>query len=191
MAILLLTGPSATGKSTIAARLGNDFQIPVLGEREILRSLARSYGFARTRYWLAEAGINVVLNEALAETVRVITEKKNERGVILDGSYDRRLPQTLREVFPGEKVLIISVAAEQRVREERMMKRMGTTTEEALGEMQLIDRFKEYAGMAEIIRDADLVVENNRSIDEVMRELRPCLESEIFARPPGPERMRG
>jgi len=189
--IILLTGPSATGKSTIAEFLGDAFQLPVLGEREILRSLAHPHGFTRTRHWLAEVGVNAVLNAALAETVRKIQEEKNEQGIILDGSYDRRLPQTLREVFSGERVLIISVAAEERIREERMMKRMGTTTEEALSEMQLIDRFKEYAGMAEIIRDADLVVENNRSIDEVMRELQIRLESEIFGHWFGPERMKG
>lgn len=191
MAILLLTGPSATGKTTIAGKIGITLGIPVIGEREILRGLAHSRGFTRTRYWLFEVGVDTVLDEALAETVNTIRREKNERGVILDGSYDRRLPQILTQEFKEEEVFIIAINAKEGARQNWMMERMKTTREEVAAEMELIDRFKYYAGMEEIMKAANLVIENDRPLDEVVRELQLRLESEIFAHPFGPERMRG
>lgn len=189
MAIFLFSGPSCTGKSTLAQDLGKKFQLPVLGEREILHTLASSHGFSRTRYWLAEDGINKVLDEALEETIRRIKTEKNELGVILDGSYDCRLPKTLAENFKGEKIFIISVIAEEKTRKERMTKRMNTNLEEALNEMHFIDRFKYLAGMGEIIKEANLVIKNEQPIGETLREIQPILESELSFRPYGPERM--
>lgn len=189
MAIFLLTGPSCTGKSTLAQDLGKKFQLPVLGEREILRNLAHLHGFARTRYWLGSVGIDKVLDEALEETVRMIGNQRNEGGVILDGSYDCRLPKTLAENFKGEKIFIISVIAEEKTRKERMTKRMNTNLEEALNEMYFIDRFKYLAGMGKIMKEANLVIKNERPIGETLREIQPLLESELFFRPYGPERL--
>jgi len=42
-----------------------------------------------------------------------------------------------------------------------------------------------------IIKEADLVIENNRSIDEVARELMLHLEAEAFSHSFGLERMGG
>lgn len=86
MTIFLFTGPSAVGKSTIANRLGSALKIPILGEREILHDLATTHGYHRTREWLAEAGMEAILDEALKETFRRIGET-NTPGVIIDGSY--------------------------------------------------------------------------------------------------------
>lgn len=188
MAIFLLTGPSCTGKSTLAQDLGKKFQLPVLGERKILHTLASSHSFSRTRYWLAKDGINKVLDEALEETIRRIKTEKNELGVILDGSYDCRLPKTLAENFKGEKIFIISVIAEEKTREERMTKRINTNLEEALNEMHFIDRFKYLAGMNEIMEKANLVIKNDRPLEETVREIKPILESELSLHRHGPER---
>lgn len=187
--IFLFTGPSATGKSTLAASLGKSLRLPIIGERKILHKLACKHGFTRTRYWLSNFSIDSILDEALTETISVIRTEKSERGVILDGSYDRRLPQALAQEFRNEKILIIVVNTERSTREFRMRERLKGSSEEALREIELIDGFKYAAGMGEIMEGADLVIENDRPIDEAVRELQLYLESGGFIHPGGPERM--
>lgn len=190
MTIFLFTGPSGVGKSTVARYLGESFKIPVIGEREILHRLAESHGFRRGREWLAAVGMEPILDEVLGETIHLIQET-NAGGVILDGSYDRRLPGALGQRVEGSRVVIVSVLADEAKREQRMSNRFGGDIEEAKREMAWIDFWKKRAGMEEIIMRADVVVENNRLLDETVRELRPHLESELFLHRLNLERARG
>jgi len=82
MNIFLFTGLSATGKTTIARFLRERLGIPVVDERKILHQLAEREGYPRTRHWLESVGLQVVLDEALQETVRVIKEQSSGQVVI-------------------------------------------------------------------------------------------------------------
>lgn len=103
---------------------------------------------------------------------------------------DRRLPTVLTEEIVGSRVLIIAIEAEKTKREQWMNQRFKGDIEEARKEMILIDTWKERAGMKEIIAKADLVVHNDRSVDEIIREIQPRMESEINSGLITPERER-
>lgn len=190
MIIFLFTGPSGGGKSTIAKHLGESFKIPVIEEREIIHRLAESHGFNRSREWLARVGMEPILDEVLRETVREIKETHTQ-GVILDGSYDCRLPDVLEQEVEAGKVLIISILADETTREIRISERLDTDMGEARREMNWIDFWKKKAGMGEIMMRADVIVENNRPLNEVVRELRPRLEFELSPPWVNLERSRG
>lgn len=186
MKIFLMTGPSASGKSTIAEQISSNLQIPIIREREILHRIALSQGFSRTRHWLAAVGVDEALNEALTKTLSSVGEIEQE-GVILDGSYDARLTQALNK--EGNEVFIIAISTREELRRERIAKRMGVDPDEALAEMRFIDEFKYKSGMAEIVEKADVTIDNNLSLDEAIRQLQLRLESELAYRRSGPERM--
>lgn len=177
--ILLFAGLSATGKSTIARMLGERFDIPVVGEREILHRLAVSHGFQRTRYWLGAVGIQQVLDEALLETVRTVRNQMNTNGIIIDGSYDRRLAHGLQREFPRERVVVIAVTLNDKTREDRMISRMRVSPGEALGDMRLIDGFKIAAGVEEMTREANVTIENGGLPREATEALITKLEREF------------
>ncbi|MBI2032543.1 MAG: AAA family ATPase [Candidatus Levybacteria bacterium] len=188
MKIFLMTGPSASGKSTIAEQISSNLQVPIIKEREIIHRIAQSYGFSRGRNWLAAAGIQTVLDEVLAQTLAAIEGVEGDK-VILDGSYDARLIQALNT--EGNQTFIIAVTARDEIRRERMAGRIESGPEEALAEMQFIDEFKHRAGMAEIIEKADLTVDNNLTVDETTREIHLYLGSEFADCLSGPERLKG
>lgn len=187
MAIILFTGSSATGKSTIARRIADLYQIPIINEREMLKKMARDRGFARTRHWLDAIGTDRFLDEALQQTIQELTLTQGTH-VIIDGSYDRRLPETLRQKFDKEKLLIITVTAPESTREMRNMQRMGSTLEESMKELHLIDAFKEYAGTLDIEKEATFTIQNDDDLDKSIRQLKEYLDKELWQTPYGPER---
>lgn len=77
----LFSGPSATGKSTVARIIGQELGLPVLGEREILRQISRECGFSRTRDWALTVGIEKVMDMVLDRTIKAIAEHTSTSSV--------------------------------------------------------------------------------------------------------------
>lgn len=59
-----------------------------------------------------------------------------------------------------------------------MAQRLNSTLEEARREIQHIDGFKYYAGMAAIIASADIKIINNKPLDEIVLQLKNRIESD-------------
>lgn len=187
MKIFLMTGESATGKSTIARQVSNDLQIPFLGEREIIHSLATRNGFPRGRLWVASIGVEGAFDNLLTETIDRI-EQVDGTSVVIDGAYDSRLADELTN--RTHEPFIICVRAPYALRLKRMQKRLGNSSEEdALAEMRLIDGFKSRAGMHEIAARAHLTIHNDSTFDESVRKTRIYIESEIARRGVSPEKL--
>ena len=72
MNILLLTGESGAGKSTIAREVSQARKGTHLAERELSRVLAREHGFNRSRQWLQAAGIATVADALCDLTIKNI-----------------------------------------------------------------------------------------------------------------------
>lgn len=172
MEILLFTGYSASGKSTIAKELNKTFGFYNLGEREILHSLAVVAGFQRTREWLRHEGSEALIEAARVETVNRIKKMGPKWGVMIDGSYDQALPDTLKNFFPSYRQLIIHIDLDDEERKERMIKRQEGSVDESKKEMGLIDNFKRMAGVEKIMERADVVVDNTSPIEVSLRSLR-------------------
>ncbi|MDO8638074.1 MAG: AAA family ATPase [Candidatus Daviesbacteria bacterium] len=176
MEILLFTGYSASGKSTIAGEINKKLNFYYLGEREILHNLAVSLGYKRTREWLQHDGNEALLEAARAETIARIKEVDSKQGIILDGSYDHKLPSILKNTFPEARQLIICVALDDQMRKERMSVRLGESAEKAEEERDIIDDFKRKAGIGNIIRTADVTINNVVSLTELVITLNKKLE---------------
>lgn len=182
METLLFTGFSAAGKSTIARRLSKDYGFLLLEERAILHELAIAQGFNRTREWIREEGEELVLQAARIGTILKMKELSGGMGVVVDGSYDRHLPLTLRITFPDSRVTVVCVTIEDQEREIRMRSRLGTTIDLARQEMELIDGFKLRAGVEDVIKAADITIKNDASVEDSLRKVALELESRGIVR---------
>lgn len=191
MTFLLFTGSCGAGKSTLARAVGDTFGIPVIEERQVVRGIAGSRGFRRSRDWLFSTTLEEVEKAALAETLRLIHQNAVAAEIIIDGFYDPGLLPKLKSEFPNSRMYVMAVEADENTRLQRVMAREELTVDEAIAEIKLLDGLKEMVGMGRLISEATLRIDNNRPLDEVVKEIQPRLESEIFTRPSGPERMRG
>lgn len=174
MSLLLFTGFSSVGKSTLARVVNIDLGYAFVGEREILHELAEARGYQRSRYWFAVEGLEVILAAARLETFHQILELGG-KGVIIDGVYDPGLLTLLRETFINTS--LITVQARLELREQRMAGegRLGSSLKEARSEINFIDNLKKTAGIEKVIDQADIVVENNEGLlqgaDEIKKKL--------------------
>jgi predicted kinase len=165
MNLFLFTGLSGVGKSTVARSLVDGTDYSLLGEREILHTLASSRGFSRTRDWLAEVSLRDILKEAREETLNRIKGLGDIPGVMIDGTYDRKLPNYLRDQVENSRLLIVSLSLEQTLREQRLVGRYGGDQVLAQQEMQLIDMWKQRAGLVDLIAKSDIKADNSSTVE--------------------------
>lgn len=174
MKILLFTGLSGSGKTTIARKIGNELELPVISTRGLLHAAATQKGFARIRYWLAEAGFDDILREGREKMAEAIEEekKRGEKGVIVDDIFDPEMLAALSQRFPNEKIQLIYTETSREIREERMIVRIDADREEAIKELTFLDGVKAEAGIAEVIQAAEIKIENSGELGETLNELR-------------------
>jgi dephospho-CoA kinase len=172
--LLLLTGFSGSGKTTIANKVSSLYNIRIISERNILRDLAVSLGFSRARYWYLSDGIHPVLEKTRIETIRRISESiaNNPIGyIIIDGCYDKDLPLSIKSEINQINITTVSVLASEETRLNRVMERIRTSRESAFNEINLLDKFKTEAGIQEIINNSDLTVVNESEIMDPVRKI--------------------
>lgn len=176
MNILLFTGYSASGKSTLAERINVDLKYKFFGERNIIHNLAVERGYSRSRYWLQAEGITCMVNAVRSETLQLIRESQQSRGIIIDGAYDREIVPSINGAFPESRLVIISVIVGKNIREERMRHRLRGQEHLVLYELKGIDYFKREAGIEEIMKEAEIIIDNSNTIEESTISLSRDLE---------------
>jgi len=160
MDILLFTGYSATGKSTLAKKLSEHLGYEFISVRPLLHKIAEDKGYSRIRQWLAEEGAENLVQATKTELVRTITERQKLPGAIIDDAFDRGLESIIKSAFPTDTVLVVALTLDENTREIRMSNRIGRSVDEAREELRLFDGFKMEAGIDEVISSADLTIDN-------------------------------
>lgn len=172
MKIILFTGLSGSGKSTIANRVGEGLGLPVVNFHQIVHGLANSKGFKRTRDWVYSNGIERVLAESRTGLISAVEIAKNEKGVIIDEVLDPQTLALLKESFSQDEFLTVYIRVSRGERKHWLAKNSeGNKPAVAIREMRHIDYLKEKAGIREIIEGANIRIENFRGIDEVTTQL--------------------
>lgn len=178
--IILFTGLSAVGKTTIAKQLGQELDVPVVSTREVVHNLANINGFERSRHWLKAVGLKQFQDLSLVALLEEVKASASSKGVILDDAFDPRLQFLLRWDF-GDKLVTIAVHTEDNLRLERIVKRLNAGISEAKRELEFLDFFKREAGIEEVIRLADIsFVNEGTPLNEIVLQIREGVEARNF-----------
>lgn len=89
---VIISGPPAIGKTTIAKGLGNEFGLKYLSGGDVLKEMAKDQGFETDRddFWDTQEGMNFL-------NIR----KKNPE-------FDKQVDEKLKKIFLTENVIITS-----------------------------------------------------------------------------------
>lgn len=176
MKILLLSGHSATGKTSAARAVAQKFDCELLLEREIIDRVVERKGFRRARDCLKKFGFDSLLKEAREETLKSILSSGKEN-IILDGAYDGKIPDYLRANLKGAEFRIVGVCSNKSMRRHRMMQRSGLPKKEALRELRFIDGIKERMGAHKVVMNADIKVKNKGRFHDFLSRLEEIASS--------------
>lgn len=172
MNALLLIGESGAGKSTIAGAVCEKRGGSHLCERDLWRSIAHQHNFKRARDWAEAAGLSEVATAVRKLTIKLAGEHLPHGLVVIDGAYDRNLPEALRKRFPEASVGIIAVTAPDKLRLQRVQQRMGgVAVDQAKTEAAYLDNIKQKLGMADLLAQADATVTNDGALAAAVSQL--------------------
>lgn len=180
--IILFTGLSASGKSTLAERLGQEISTPVISLRqEVLHPIAVENGYARARFWLLATRENPSLldleRNRLAQIIGIKSETSNSRNVIIDDLIDPGTPRFLREFFDKSKISVVFIKSNRHLRRRWIIKKTNWSYKEALHEQKWLDGVKIKSGIFQTIKEADFYIKNTSTIENAIAELKFLLES--------------
>ena len=155
MLVVLLTGESCVGKSTVAKSVGPLLGAPVVEEREVAHRLALAAGFSRGRKWLKLAGFATVRHAIRDYTVAKLVELQEAPIVLVDGAYDYLYLDNIRTAVPRARTLTIHMVGGRIDMLNRMVQRLGgVLPEEARVELQFLHQTKYGSGMTRLIRES-------------------------------------
>lgn len=181
MKIVLFTGFSASGKSTIASQAGKELEVPVVNLHDLVRKIARNSGFRKTREWVSGVGLAQALKVSRKALTEAIEKERNSRGIIIDEVLDPETLASLKRRFQEDDFTIVYIGASRRERRRRMLERLEQEEPSvAAQEVRTFDSMKEKVGIRKIIEEADFEIENYGNLNEITGQLAEKLRQEIF-----------
>lgn len=170
--IVLLAGYSGAGKSTVAQKFADAYGFNFINHQRLVHDLATSKGFERARYWLASVGNKTFAEESAKEMVRLIKEKGETRGIIIDVTYGTEMIEEIKNNFRDCKIYVVGFFADFETRKERIMGRMGAEREAASVEMDFRDSFLREVGLETVITGKlDFSLTNSGKIEDTTKTL--------------------
>ncbi len=177
MSVLLLTGESGAGKSTVGHNVAAARNGLHIAEREVSRAIAAEKGYQRSRHWVCDVGLSEAATAIRQRTVEMVGAQPKDRLTIIDGVYDAKFPEALRLAIPRIKLGIVAVEASLGLRAKRCAQRMGgIALQKALAEVAYLDAIKHEVGMDELIAAADLVVVNEGYLEAAETQIHDWLD---------------
>jgi cytidylate kinase len=160
--ILLVTGVSGAGKSSLSEYLETEFGIPVVSIGGILRQNARAHGyqnliaFLRTKPTVLEA-----FEEVWPQVKQEIITKTGPNGITIEGLYIPAWCERIHSLFPRDTIHVINVTSTRHTRANRIAQKRGTSRRAARREAEQLDIAKTAVGLKEMLRTPGIITIRN------------------------------
>lgn len=168
--LIVLTGSSATGKSTVSTLLGRQLGIPVVHVSDLMRDVATSKGYSRLSTFFDKEGVENAFKQSRPLIQEHINRSIVHSNVILEGLYDYGLFETLINQFGRKNIFVVNFAANRSFRKGMVRKREQDKVK-AKEELRRRDVVKWQVGLKDILSHADVKVRNNNLLPKVVGQL--------------------
>lgn len=176
--IVAISGYSGSGKSTLIQQLSKKYKFDIIKFGEVHRESTKNSGYRYAKDWIKEKGFSEYEKKLLIcfRNKMISTVNSGENNIIIDGIFSDKCFEYLKSIN-GIQLNNIVLDTSYSIRIKRMMEREQLSFEDAIRHLTVTDSIKLKAGLANIIRDYDCIINANISKEQIMKECISILEN--------------
>lgn len=168
--ILVITGDSGSGKTTIAQMLHEYYSVPLLTFSSVGKELSTLKGYKRLREYFEKCSHDIFcaeLNKYLLKRILAFAEYND--CFIIEGLVSSEVIKALKDEF--KNIYIVVIQTDKIIRIKRIAKRLSCSIEAAECENDLKEKIKKSLGIDEVITLSDYIIDGNREKMELFSDL--------------------
>lgn len=175
--VIVITGKSGAGKSTVCKRLQEYFNYPLLTFASMGKEFANKNGYNRIRE--CHLGMNLEeFIEGISDHIFHTIDKELTTCdiVLVDGLYIAKTVEKLKEKY---KCSILYLKTSDTIRYERIAERLSITVEQAKVEDKVKEKLKDDVRIDILIKNSSCTIDGNQSQNEVFNDIKEYIENYV------------
>ena len=176
--IIMISGRSASGKSTLIKQIKEEYDCVVLSFGKVHKETVKKSEYTYAKEWIKEEGFDSYEKELLVcfrdNIVSIINT--NSDFIIIDGIFSEKCFSFIRNIKSIDAINIV-LDTSYTTRIKRMMKRENLNYKDAIQHLNTTDGIKEQAGISKITKDYEYIIDGNRSIEQIKEECFSILDN--------------
>lgn len=177
--ILIITGQSGAGKSTVAKeflQFVQDGHSSLLTFGDVGKSLAIEKGFLRLGEYFEGTDTLIFKKELREALLKEISNKmQNSDFLVIEGLVYYDVVLAVKNTY--KKVLIANIDVPYEIRIQRIAKKLRKTIQEAQENEKRKEKLKYTIGIDKVMECADYRLDGRKSVEEVVKELGQFVDS--------------
>lgn len=175
--IIIITGKTGAGKSTLCKSLQEYFQFPLLSFANMGKEFANKNGYQRIRQCNLDMKLEDFIEGISTHIFDTIDKQLNTCDYILvDGLYIAKTVLKLKEKYDCS---ILYLKASNTIRYERIAERLSITVEQARVENNVKEKLKDDVGIDILIKNSSCIIDGNKSQNEVFNDTKEYIENYV------------
>lgn len=181
--IITISGYSGSGKSTLIERLSQKYEFDIIKFGMVHRECTKYSGYQYAKDWIKEKGFDAYEKQLLVffRDKLISTVNMNNSMIIIDGVFSDKCFKYMKSVS-GISLNNIVLNTNYNVRVNRIMERENLNYDEAIRHLYVTDEIKQKAGLSNIIKNYDYIIDGNISKDQIMKKcllILKCIEMDF------------
>jgi dephospho-CoA kinase len=181
MKIILFTGLTGSGKSSISQAVAERLGIKRISLKSIVHRMTQERGYSKARTWIAAEGMPTFLKELGSELLKEVQMSRQEKAFIIDDVLDIGTLNLLKQSFPEDEHTIVYIRTNRHARQRFVGKRLQISNKQLIrSEIKTRDFIKEQAGIRDIISNANYRFKNSSTLSNLVDEVSNTLEANFL-----------
>ncbi len=169
--IIILTGLSGVGKSTISRSISEELSMPAVHASAIIRRYAESQGYRRLSHFFKGVGVQNAYIKVRPLILAEIVKHAEKGNVLVEGLYDIGLYRELQKRFGQKSITVINLTANRSFRRHQHALRKGLPYGKGRADVRKRDAVKWAGGLQQMLKESQIKVRNTKSIPVVIRKV--------------------